>query len=669
MSYTPVNSQIFFAAYSGALAGMVVSNRVPTDTNAASTANVGNAAVAGAFAQSFDTAWANAADANLLDVLATRHMCSMVWESRAPQALVTPSLTPSSYTTLCNALIAIIGAATTYMSGQGIAIPANGGGSGGVDVEDEGIALGNFTTLNFVGGGVTATDAGGGVADVTVPAVTSVAMVGDVTGTTAASVVETLTGNVGAVTVPAGSFLAYGTNPALSGTGRYAHALSIAVGRDNANANDRSILTWGVLANDTIGIGNDSVPIQIDGTTLTISTTTADFVTTPIIQGANPSTTGDFRTKNGWILKSRNAANTADLDVLQLGSGTNIVVVGNFVGTGISMRAAAAGTADISAAGIVFGLGGGGGGGQVGCIISSNNSQSKFLGWAAAMAQAAGPQLVHYAATGNVAGLPMTIAAQAGGTGGAANAGGDLLLQGGTGAGGGAAGNVIFLDASALIHGTNPSTVGNFRWKHAYTIAGRNSSNAVDRSLIRWGVTTDTLHLGDGNISLVLNGIGSLINMNVSGIISFVPNTSVSFGTGISPLFNQTSAAGNGATFTVRAQSSSGSNGNGGKLTLQGGALNGTGLKGGVALALNGTTEDMVEIAEVATGRRVVSLCRAAAITTTQMPASTGDGVIYIANATTAPTADSVSGGILYCEAGALKYRGTSGTVTTLGPA
>ena len=43
-----------------------------------------------------------------------------------------------------------------------------------------------------------------------------------------------------------------------------------------------------------------------------------------------------------------------------------------------------------------------------------------------------------------------------------------------------------------------------------------------------------------------------------------------------------------------------------------------------------------------------------------------GAGVISIANATTAPTTDPSGGGILYVESGALKFRGSSGTVTTL---
>jgi hypothetical protein len=46
-----------------------------------------------------------------------------------------------------------------------------------------------------------------------------------------------------------------------------------------------------------------------------------------------------------------------------------------------------------------------------------------------------------------------------------------------------------------------------------------------------------------------------------------------------------------------------------------------------------------------------------------------GSGVINLANATTVPTTNPTSGGILFVEGGALKYRGSSGTVTTIAPA
>jgi hypothetical protein len=46
-----------------------------------------------------------------------------------------------------------------------------------------------------------------------------------------------------------------------------------------------------------------------------------------------------------------------------------------------------------------------------------------------------------------------------------------------------------------------------------------------------------------------------------------------------------------------------------------------------------------------------------------------GVKVIGISNATTVPNANPSGGGVLYVEAGALKYRGSSGTITTIAPA
>ena len=46
-----------------------------------------------------------------------------------------------------------------------------------------------------------------------------------------------------------------------------------------------------------------------------------------------------------------------------------------------------------------------------------------------------------------------------------------------------------------------------------------------------------------------------------------------------------------------------------------------------------------------------------------------GQGVIAIANASVAPSVNSAGGGILYVEGGALKYRGSNGTITTIAPA
>lgn len=46
-----------------------------------------------------------------------------------------------------------------------------------------------------------------------------------------------------------------------------------------------------------------------------------------------------------------------------------------------------------------------------------------------------------------------------------------------------------------------------------------------------------------------------------------------------------------------------------------------------------------------------------------------GVGVVFVPNATAAPTTNPTGGGVLFVEAGALKYRGSSGTVTTIAAA
>lgn len=52
-----------------------------------------------------------------------------------------------------------------------------------------------------------------------------------------------------------------------------------------------------------------------------------------------------------------------------------------------------------------------------------------------------------------------------------------------------------------------------------------------------------------------------------------------------------------------------------------------------------------------------------------EISAGGGVGVVFLKNAGTNPGSNPSGGGILYCDSGALKYRGSSGTVTTLGNA
>ena len=46
-----------------------------------------------------------------------------------------------------------------------------------------------------------------------------------------------------------------------------------------------------------------------------------------------------------------------------------------------------------------------------------------------------------------------------------------------------------------------------------------------------------------------------------------------------------------------------------------------------------------------------------------------GSGVMFVGNATTVPTSNPTSGGVLYAEGGALKWRGSSGGITVIADA
>lgn len=116
---------------------------------------------------------------------------------------------------------------------------------------------------------------------------------------------------------------------------------------------------------------------------------------------------------------------------------------------------------------------------------------------------------------------------------------------------------------------------------------------------------------------------------------------------------NTTAAAANSHYYS---QDGNATNPNGGTTFFYGGAKSGSGLKGGVALSVNGAaTETMIQLGEVIAGNRVVSLVQGAVLTATQMPANTGDRVIYIANAGTDATAAPVGGAIFQASAGKLK--------------
>lgn len=125
--YVPNNLFIFVAAYAGAISGMAVAEKVLTDEDPADYDAI--AAVAGAFAQSFDTEWGMRPTTEL-DISIVEEECEGTWEGRYPKTTDPITGIPSTYTAQCKALIALVTSCEAYFTGQGIVPPVPGGPPG-----------------------------------------------------------------------------------------------------------------------------------------------------------------------------------------------------------------------------------------------------------------------------------------------------------------------------------------------------------------------------------------------------------------------------------------------------------------------------------------------------------------------------------------------------------
>jgi hypothetical protein len=115
--YVPINLNVFTAAYVGALAGMAVSGRTPSDSTSSDYASI--AQTVGAFAQSFDTAWGSSVASSMI-LESIQEMCEGVWSGRTPTSV--KGKLPSTYTLEVNAIIAVINAGVDYVTNE-ITIP------------------------------------------------------------------------------------------------------------------------------------------------------------------------------------------------------------------------------------------------------------------------------------------------------------------------------------------------------------------------------------------------------------------------------------------------------------------------------------------------------------------------------------------------------------------
>jgi len=118
MSYAPINIPAYVAAYSGAIAGMAVSGWI-TDPASADYQQV--TAIAGAFAQEFDTVWNSATTLNNLENAAITQIVSEDFSKRGPGPLSSVQFaTPSNWARAAAACAALVLQSDAYFAGQGI---------------------------------------------------------------------------------------------------------------------------------------------------------------------------------------------------------------------------------------------------------------------------------------------------------------------------------------------------------------------------------------------------------------------------------------------------------------------------------------------------------------------------------------------------------------------
>jgi hypothetical protein len=122
MSFTPTNLPVFTQAFAGASQGLAVSGRDVVSASQSAYASPVNAALA--FAEEFDTVWADATTANDYVLEAVQSACLGYWVGRPAVSVSAPD-----YSAEVRAIIAAIKKGSAVLSAAGITPPSPGGGS------------------------------------------------------------------------------------------------------------------------------------------------------------------------------------------------------------------------------------------------------------------------------------------------------------------------------------------------------------------------------------------------------------------------------------------------------------------------------------------------------------------------------------------------------------
>lgn len=561
-----------------------------------------------------------------------------------------------------------------------------------------------------------------------------------------------------------GDFL-LGTTVANAGDFRVNHGFSMA-GRNLANGADVQLIRWGALVNNTLTIGeatagyntqvvgdavsaNSLQTIVISVASVAQLTIATNLVTVPgaIKIGTTTAANGNIRLENGGIVRARNFANNADLDMLTTGSGDQIIL-GNSSDCSVLLTSQnvllrPAGTDRVQVTDTVF--------------------EWRLATVRFDVAIASPTITIEPDATAAATGKPLTIAGHDV-TGTGSTVGGLTTLRAGNSSNG--TGGVLDLrSGSGVTNGSFTARIGGtifMSWSGAAAVAStgalrlasttgiyaRKNDNSADISLL---VTNsgDTVFVGDlvTSPSVVLQTSGARLILGTSveiqnsqqfrfdnaitGGVSIIHEADTTNGSALANKFTiaAQNRTGTGATVGAELELASGTGATAGNFTIKRGAVvvlqwnagtpasdfmqfGGTPATSGVirlshamtvagmnnagsvsaallrwgvtandTVTLGNTTfnteilgaavsigdgSSYLELAVLATNREILAIMLGTALTTSEMPANTGDKVAFWAYSTTLALANPVGGYIFECDSTGFYIRSANGNITQI---
>lgn len=198
----------------------------------------------------------------------------------------------------------------------------------------------------------------------------------------------------------------------------------------------------------------------------------------------------------------------------------------------------------------------------------------------------------------------------------------------------------------------------------ATTIQGADGTGGGGPLILQSGTDSTANEAASGDLRFRRGTRTALLisGSSASLTLSFPMSTSSGPGTDVLLQAQSGVGTGRGGHITIAAGNAT-TSGSGGEVAIRSGVSLGAFTSGSIYLSVGGAGRHVQVVQLLAGGAKVVGLGAAATVTASQMPANSGDGVVWLGNADVAPTAGvlPVGGAIVYAEGGVPKLRAGSG--------